>query len=111
MLSVEVVFAADAVILPSLKEGLPVTLVEAQATGLPFFTSDTVTREVNVGKGEFIPLITEKWFEQLNAFEPLSVEERAEHSERFRQSVFNIKIEAARVTSFYEKLTQGGRKV
>ena len=104
-------FAADAVILPSLKEGLPVTLVEAQATGLPFFTSDAVTREVNVGKGEFIPLITEKWFEQLNAFEPLSVEERAEHSERFRQSVFNIKIEAARVASFYEELTQGGRKV
>lgn len=103
-------FAADAVILPSLKEGLPVTLVEAQAAGLPFFTSDTVTREVNVGKGEFIPLITEKWFEKLNAFEPLSVEKRAEHSERFRQSAFNIQIEAARITAFYEQLTKGGRK-
>lgn len=102
-------FAADAVILPSLKEGLPVTLVEAQAAGLPFFTSDTVTREVNVGKGEFIPLITENWFEKLNAFEPLSLEERAERSERFRQSAFNIEIEAARVADFYEQLTEGGR--
>jgi len=38
--------AADGMILPSLFEGLPVTLVEAQAAGLPVLMSDVVTREV-----------------------------------------------------------------
>lgn len=38
--------AADVLLFPSLFEGLPVTLVEAQAAGLPVLMSDTVTREV-----------------------------------------------------------------
>lgn len=38
--------ASDAMIFPSLFEGLPVTLVEAQAAGLPVLMSDTVTDEV-----------------------------------------------------------------
>lgn len=99
--------AADATILPSLKEGLPVTLVEGQATGLPFFTSDTVTREVLIGQGEFIPLNTEEWYDRLSQFVPLSEQERKEKSETFQKSVFNIVIEADRVTAIYENLTKG----
>lgn len=38
--------AADGVIFPSLFEGLPVTLVEAQAAGLPVLMTDTITGEV-----------------------------------------------------------------
>ena len=37
--------AADAFVLPSLHEGLPLTLVEAQCSGLPCVVSDRVTRE------------------------------------------------------------------
>lgn len=42
--------AFDAFLLPSLYEGLPVVLVESQAAGLPSFTSDVVTQQVNVTK-------------------------------------------------------------
>lgn len=38
--------AMDAFLLPSLFEGLPVVLVEAQASGLPCFAADTVDRGV-----------------------------------------------------------------
>lgn len=38
--------AMDAVLFPSLYEGLPVSLVEAQCNGLPVVCSDTVTLEV-----------------------------------------------------------------
>ncbi len=97
-------YASDAAILPSLKEGLPVTLVESQAAGLPFFTSDTVTREVKIGKGEFIALDADKWYEKLSSFQPLSAQERLDNSKIFQSSVFNIKVEAERVTEWYERL-------
>jgi len=99
--------AADAAILPSIKEGLPLTLVESQASGLPFFASDTVTREVCVGQGEFLPLNANEWYKKLNAFKPLSEEERKNNSEMFKSSAFNIYVEAERVWNLYKELTTG----
>lgn len=40
--------AIDCFLLPSRSEGLPVTLVEAQASGLPCFISDKISREVDL---------------------------------------------------------------
>ncbi len=40
--------AMDVFVLPSLYEGLPVAGVEAQASGLPFFMSDVITRELQM---------------------------------------------------------------
>ena len=48
----------DIFILPSIFEGLPVTLVEAQGAGLKCFISDSVTKEIDLecGLTEFISL-------------------------------------------------------
>ncbi len=40
--------AMDVMLLPSFHEGFPVTLVEAQATGLPCIVSDRVSRETDI---------------------------------------------------------------
>lgn len=40
--------AIDMIIMPSRFEGLPLTLVEAQTSGLPCFVSDTVSSEVGI---------------------------------------------------------------
>lgn len=40
--------AFDAVVMPSLYEGLPLTAIESQAAGLPLIVSDTVTEEIDV---------------------------------------------------------------
>jgi glycosyltransferase involved in cell wall biosynthesis len=62
----ELLSAFDVLVFPSLYEGLPNTVIEAQATGLPCIISDTITREVNItGLVKFCSLLetTEKWAE------------------------------------------------
>jgi len=44
----ELLQAADAFLFPSLWEGLPVSVIEAQATGLPCVIADTISKEVEV---------------------------------------------------------------
>ena len=39
----------DILVFPSLFEGLPVVLVEAQSTGLPCVISDKISRDVDLG--------------------------------------------------------------
>lgn len=46
----ELMQAMDCFLFPSKWEGLPVTVVEAQAAGLPCFVSDTVTRDVGLSE-------------------------------------------------------------
>ncbi|CAM4239987.1 MULTISPECIES: glycosyltransferase family 1 protein [Bacillus cereus group] len=41
--------AFDAFLFPSIYEGLPVTLIEAQGAGLPCIISDTITQDVDLG--------------------------------------------------------------
>ena len=58
--------SADLMIMPSLFEGFPVVLVEAQASGIPSIVSDKVSYEVDLGVGlvYFLPINnTKKWVE------------------------------------------------
>lgn len=49
--------AADVLLMPSFYEGLPISLVEAQANGLPCAVSEAVSREADVaGLIEYLPL-------------------------------------------------------
>ncbi|MGF2948864.1 glycosyltransferase [Microbacterium alcoholitolerans] len=54
----EILRGSDALLMPSLWEGLPVTLVEAQATGLPCLVSEAVTRDADLGLGllNYLPI-------------------------------------------------------
>lgn len=56
--------AMDCLVMPSFYEGLPISLIEAQANGLPCAVSDTVSREADVaGLITYLPLSakTQAW--------------------------------------------------
>ena len=50
--------ALDGLLMPSHYEGIPVSLIEAQAAGLPCLVSEAVSREVDLGLGlvDFLPI-------------------------------------------------------
>lgn len=64
----KILCAMDCFVMPSLLEGFPISLVEAQASGLPCIISDNITKEVNItGQISFLSL-TEKdsiWAEKI----------------------------------------------
>ncbi len=63
----QIMMASDVFILPSLFEGFPVTLIEAQCTGLKSLCSNTITKEADItGLVKFIGIDNaEKWVNEI----------------------------------------------
>jgi len=95
--------AMDAFVFPSLREGLPITLLEAQAAGLKCVVSDVVTREADV----ITSLITRErpqtsatqWAEQLlrRLSQPVLVPFKVQR----RLSLRSIAVSTERLSSLY----------
>ncbi len=93
--------AMDAFVFPSRFEGMPGTVVEAQAAGLPCFVSDTVTKEVKAcDLVSFLPINIEpeKWAEEVLAVQN---KERNSGSEQMKKAGFDVKEEVKKYENFY----------
>jgi glycosyltransferase involved in cell wall biosynthesis len=99
----QILQALDLFIFPSLHEGLPVSLVEAQGAGLPCFISDQISTEVDMGMGlvEFLPLDNKNlWIEIIK--KKLSITDSRElNLEPLKQRGYNIKDTASQLEKFY----------
>ncbi|WP_280770888.1 glycosyltransferase family 1 protein [Salipaludibacillus daqingensis] len=94
--------AMDVFIMPSLYEGLPVTLVEAQAAGLKCFVADNVSKEVNVENlitNLNINDKTEHWVENIYLLK--NGYERKNMSFELKRSAFDIEDTAKVLEEFY----------
>lgn len=75
--------AMDLFLLPSYFEGLPFSIIEAQASGLFCLASNHVTREVDCGKTYFLPLNHEAWANQIFRLSKVIAKREPAYSEKF----------------------------
>ena len=101
--------AMDVFVFPSLYEGLPVTMVEAQAAGLPCIISDKVPPECILTEGlvDVLPLSAgaETWSEKL--FEKRDTP-RTDRRAEIAAHGFDINTEAIKLQEFYIKAAGEG---
>lgn len=102
----ELLFSMDVFLFPSLYEGLPVTLIEAQASGLKCIVSDTITSEMGITKlVKFISLSAsiEYWAKQTTKYF-VGYERKNMHKEII-EAGYDVKSNAVWLRDYYEKMS------
>ena len=98
----ELYSAFDALLFPSHYEGLPVTLVEAQASDLPCLISDAITTEIDISPNLCrlnLQNSPEEWSCKLDKM--IRKKERKDRSAEIGRSGFDIRLTADRLTEIY----------
>lgn len=108
----ELLQGMDILVFPSLYEGLPVTLVEAQAAGLPVVMSDTITSEIvltdliqQCSLQETAQLWAEKTLSCRSEYK-LSQRENEERLQQLRAAGYDIEETAKWLMEFYKGLVK-----
>lgn len=96
--------AADCMIMPSLYEGFPVVLVEAQVAGTPSLISDSIAKEVDFGvdliQFESLSADEEKWARKLKAIKQYKKEDDS-HLEKIGNQGFDINRSLEMLLKYY----------
>lgn len=98
--------AFDLFIFPSIHEGLPVTLIEVQASGMPSLISDTITNEVDLGLGliEYLPINDiGKWVKAIANYS--NHHNRKITSNVFEEKGYDIRKTAASIQEYYLRIS------
>lgn len=94
--------AMDVFVFPSLWEGLPVSVVEAQANGLPCGLSDTITKDINLTDlVSYLPLEDKQvWVEFLKNKKEMKRSKLSDEN-RFKLQLFDSATVAEKMQKFY----------
>lgn len=97
--------AMDVFVMPSFCEGFPVTLVEAQANGLPCLVSNRVDRKCKITPlVQFLPISDNAVKDWIDLFLKCANNSRKSYDDLLLKSGFGIEIAAKRLQKIYEYL-------
>lgn len=100
----ELLNVSNVFLFPSLWEGLPISVVEAQAAGIPSAISDNITHDVDLTDLVYrLNIDNEKDWVEL----ALSKLEKKDVSEQLKQSNFDVTTSTEQLIKIYEKLMSG----
>ena len=101
--------AFDLFLLPSLFEGVPLTLVEAQTNGMPIIASTNVPAEIGFSDlVHFVPLLDNKWVDSICEMTTKEFQPRNSYINIVKNNNYDIEIEACRIRKI---LTSGELKL
>lgn len=107
----EYLMAMDVFVFPSIFEGLPVSVVEAEATGLPVVMSDIITKEVDLSDCVYRHSLRETaavWAKTICAIDQ---HDRMSYNKIVEDSKFNMKKSILVISSLYEKLSSVNKRM
>ena len=100
----EYMMAMDVLIFPSFFEGFPVTVIEAEATGLPVVMSDVITNEVDITDCVHRLSLSDSpqvWAKEVCGVVP---SERRQYNSIVVDSKYNMRTSAKMIMSLYEEM-------
>ncbi len=100
----ELLQAVDVFVFPSTREGLPVSVIEAQAAGLPVLMSDSVTDEVAVTEDVFEMSLNDSVNAWANKAIELSKSERKDNFQIMQDNNWDILVCVNKLLDYYRGL-------
>lgn len=94
----------DVFVMPSIREGLPLALLEAQAAGVPCLVSDAVSGEAKICDGVTCLPLSEGpkyWADAVLSILGTAGKRHAQALDRIERSDFNLIVSAARLAELY----------
>lgn len=100
-----IIQAFDIFVFPSIYEGMPLSVIEAQASGLPCIVSSNISSELNLGRDVVMKDLSDEvnsWADSIDLFDYGLREQRCmENQKLLTEGHFNIKREANELAKLY----------
>jgi len=100
----EYMMAMDCFVFPSVFEGFPVSVLEAEATGLPIVMHDVITKEVDLTDLIHRKSLSESASEWANLVVNMQSGDRKSYNSAIADSIYNIKTSVKEFEKLYDQL-------
>lgn len=100
----EFLMSMDVLVFPSLFEGFPVSVIEAEATGLPVIMSDVITKEVDMTNIVHRHSLNDSPAEWAETICRLPTVERQAYNDSIAKSIYNMRTSIELISSLYEEM-------
>lgn len=106
----EYMMAMDVMVFPSFNEGFPVTIIEAEATGLPVVMSDTITKEIDLTDLVHRHSLNEPATSWAKSICSMTHDDRRIYNKVLADTKYNVRTGSQFVSSLYDNLKKSSNE-